>query len=100
MKVLNIRKIRNCRQIDIMYDLEFDYEITKHFIDHLAKIAACEYFPNFPKPFFRIYLHEHLMIKGSVGNSIVRVVVLNLIYSQSVKESIENFIVHAEGYTR
>ncbi|MEE9912947.1 MAG: hypothetical protein K4571_14630 [Deltaproteobacteria bacterium] len=68
MKVLETRVVEECLDGVVIREVRFDRPIGAGFIRSLEKLGRLEYFPHFPKPFFRVRQSGKYIIKGVEGN--------------------------------
>ena len=68
MKVLETRVVEECLDGVVIREVLFDGRIGANFIKSLEKLGTLEYFPHFPKPFFRVRKKGKYIIKGVEGN--------------------------------
>jgi len=68
MKLIDVRKIEDCFDGSARIEYRFDGGITQSFMGHLASGSRCDFFPEFPMPFFKIFREDGLQIKGIIGS--------------------------------
>lgn len=68
MKLIEACKIEDCFDGGSRYKYRFDEGIVEPFMRRLASGARLDYFPEFPKPFFKIFREDGLQIKGIIGD--------------------------------
>lgn len=73
MEVVETKHVEDCFDGSFVYEVSFSAPITESFIDCIACGSELQYFPDFPRPFFRI-TDENFSIKGIEGNQTVRVI--------------------------
>lgn len=64
MKIACSKKVEDCFDGSMVFSYEFDGSWTYEEICRLNKIGKLEYFPDFPRPFFRLIAETGLQIKG------------------------------------
>lgn len=69
MKLIEIRKIEDCFDGGSRFEYRFEGEIAETFMNYLAAGDRLDFFPDFPKPFFKIFKENGLQIKGIIGGS-------------------------------
>ncbi len=69
--------IEDCFENSNIYDVALNMEITEDFVITLGKFGSLQYFPNFPKPFFKLRLENLFELKGIVGSYKFRVRLIN-----------------------
>ncbi|MBI4772663.1 MAG: hypothetical protein HY788_00545 [Deltaproteobacteria bacterium] len=77
MKLLETKDVEECIDGLVIKELLFDAPVDETFIRGLEKLGTLEYFPHFPKPFFRVRKPGAFSIKGVQGNRTVRVFYVN-----------------------
>ncbi|MCJ7525571.1 MAG: hypothetical protein MUP71_10185 [Candidatus Aminicenantes bacterium] len=68
MKIIEVRKVEDCFDGALRLEYRFDGEIAEPFMRRLATGSRLDYFPDFPKPFFKIFREDGLQIKGILGS--------------------------------
>ena len=68
MKILTIKEDTNCFDDSFIKEVIFDQPISKEFIDFLGEIGELQYFPDFPRPFFKVDCPERFILKGVEGS--------------------------------
>lgn len=89
MKVIQQRKIEDCLDGSFIREFEFDQEISREFIDKLGQGHALEYFPKFPRPFFRIEKKNEYQIKGVLSNVTIKVIFYRHCSTRDVEKLIQ-----------
>lgn len=74
MRLLAVKMVEDCFDGSVIKEFIFDTPISEPFIKKLGVIGALEYFPEFPRPFFRIEKKDDYQIKGVVQNKTMRVI--------------------------
>jgi hypothetical protein len=69
MKLLEVHKVEDCFDGGLRLEYRFDGEIAEPFMMGLASGARLDYFPDFPKPFFKIIREDGVQIKGILGTA-------------------------------
>ena len=75
MRVVNAKLLEDCLDKTIVKELHLSEPIDEPLMRRLAVEAKLQYFPDFPKPYFRIDRSGHYVIQGSVGNSHFRITI-------------------------
>ncbi|MBP7342399.1 MAG: hypothetical protein KA957_08815 [Syntrophaceae bacterium] len=86
MKVLETRVVEECLDGIVIREVLFDGRIGANFIKKLEILGTLEYFPHFPKPFFRVQQSGKYIIKGVEGNETCRIFYVN--YSEEIQQLI------------
>ncbi len=73
MKLIDVKKIEDCFDGGSRLEYRFEGEIVKEFMMRLAAGSRLDFFPEFPKPFFKIFREDGLQIKGILGLSDIEV---------------------------
>ncbi|MCP4155858.1 MAG: hypothetical protein GY757_49495 [bacterium] len=92
MKVLDFKHIEDCFDGSYIKEVLLDTPISADFIRHLGKLGSLQYFPDFPRPFFRID-SEKASLKGIQDNNTFRATVY-------YPEELENIKDHINRYQR
>ena len=68
MKPINIKKLEDCLDGSINFSYSFNIKVGEILMRKLAEGGKLQYFPDFPKPFFKIVTAEGIHIKGIIGD--------------------------------
>ena len=69
------KKVEDCFDGSFVYEYNLESPVTEAFIPPLGgRLGRLEYFPDFPRPFFRILGDGGLQAKGVEGERTFRVV--------------------------
>lgn len=90
MKVIEIKKIEDCTDGSLTREILLDTAITKDFIFYLGKPGKMQYFPEFPRPFFKINANG-IAVKGIQDTKSLRVVLLDRSKLNQFTTFIENY---------
>ena len=74
MKIINATKIEDCFDGSVIYEYKVDTSWSEENIFKLETFGKLEYFPDFPRPFFRVIDKSGLNIKGVGGADTCRVI--------------------------
>ncbi len=74
MKFQEARKLEDCFDGSQAFSYTFDEPWTEENILELASFGTLEYFPEFPRPFFRLRTARGLEVKGVGGDTQCRVI--------------------------
>lgn len=74
MVLIEIKKVEDCFDGSVIFEYFFDQNIDEKLMKELAQEGNLNYFPDFKKPFFKIYSANGLQIKGIVGENNFEVV--------------------------
>lgn len=75
MNIIKMQIIDSCFKENDTYEIFINEPISYKFIQYLGEDKNFQYFPNFPKPFFKI-TDKNFIIKGVEGNNNLRVIFL------------------------
>ena len=67
MKIVAIEKLEDCFDGSRVYRYRFDHAWLEPDIQRLNAFGSLQYFPDFPRPFFRLHTSSGMQITG-VGN--------------------------------
>jgi hypothetical protein len=94
MKLIDYKKLEGCIEGDFVFDLLFDEEINKKFIEYIGKLGKLIYSESIPKPYFTIIVRGKYTLKGSHNNKSCRIIFPDsesYIYLEEIKKFISNF---------
>lgn len=74
MNIVESRKLEDCFDGSTVYGYRFDGNWTSETIHLLSSLGTLEYYPEFPRPFFRVLNDAGLNIRGVEGESNCRVI--------------------------
>jgi len=74
MRVLAAHKVEDCFDGSAVFDYELSEPWTDGLIRALASLGTLDYFPQFPRPFFRVKTDRGIFMKGLAGASRCRVI--------------------------
>lgn len=74
MKLVSYEKIEDCFDGSGIFLFHFGEALKLKDIQILATVGKLEYFPDFPRPFFRIISLEGMQIKGVEGDETCRII--------------------------
>ena len=96
MKILETKLVEECLDGVVIKEALLDEPIDEGFIRSLEDLGKLEYFPHFPKPFFRVRKSGNFIIKGVQGNNTCQIFWVN--YSEETEKNIYRHIeVYAGG---
>ena len=73
MEVVKVVTVEDCFDGSFIKEFHLSETITEKFIKELGKDHSLEYFPDFPRAFFRIEKKNMYQIKGVVDSDTMRV---------------------------
>jgi hypothetical protein len=74
MKITAVEKLEDCFDGSSVFLYHFDHPWTRQSILDLQKLGTVDYFPDFPRPFFRLRGAGGMEIKGVEGAPHCRVI--------------------------
>ena len=89
-RVLAVTLLENCLDNSTVKELALDAPLDETIMRAAAKDAKLNYYPHFPKPYFRIDRAHCYVIQGVLGNRTLRVT-----FSPSATEETETALCHA-----
>lgn len=93
MKTLGIRDIEDCFDGSFVKEILFDEPITREAIYHFGEGADLQYFPDFPRPFYRVDRSD-FVLQGVEGNRTARITLRR----NNIAKSVAAFRQLLEGY--
>ncbi len=94
MKLLHIKTMEGCLEGANVRDALFSKPVDVNFINYLGNLGKLIYNDKMDKPFFKIIVRGQYTIKGSVGNSTLRIIL-----PESAGSIIESFGNYVDRYT-
>jgi hypothetical protein len=86
-KVIAIRHLEDCFDGDFIKEFELDTPLDEPTMKRLALGALLQYYPDFPRPYFRIERRGACTIQGVIGKTTFRVT-----FARSGPEDTENIL--------
>ena len=74
MRILKIKKVEDCFDGSSVFNYWFDLPWRPEAIMKLKTLGEVEYFPHFPRPFFRLLNDNGLQVKGVEGENSCRAI--------------------------
>ena len=74
MKIINIKKVEDCFDGSSVFNYWFTDPWQQKSIMNLNSFGEVEYFPDFPRPFFRLRGKNGFQVKGVEGEINCRVI--------------------------
>ncbi len=74
MKLLEKERLENCLPSAPEYRCRFSQPWSAAAIERLRGLGQLEYYPDFPRPFFRVLLRGGLQMKGVQGDCCCRLI--------------------------
>jgi hypothetical protein len=72
-RVIGVRPVRDCLDGDFIREYELDTPLNESTMRRLAHDATLQYYPDFPRPYFRIDRRGVCVIQGVIGKTTFRV---------------------------
>jgi hypothetical protein len=72
-RLVAIRKLEGCIDSVVVKELEVDPPVCERVMRAMARDARLQFFPRFPRPYYRIERPSHYVIQGIVGAARFRV---------------------------
>ena len=69
MKLIDIEKIEDCFDGSMIFKYSFAGEIGEMFMRKLELIGELNYYPEFSRPFYKIFTFNGIQIKGIIGET-------------------------------
>jgi hypothetical protein len=86
VKVIAIHPLANCFDGSFQKELVLDGPVDSAFIHYLGVFGDLQYFPSFPRPFFRVDDRRRFSLQGIEGNSSIKVTLCRDELEQSLRE--------------
>ena len=74
MKVLDIKELEDCFDGSFIKEALLDTKVSKELIHYLGNDGELNYYPDFARPFYKIYVKGKYIIKGVEGNKTIRLI--------------------------
>lgn len=95
MDIIEIKPLEDCFDESIMKEITFNQPVTEDFIFYFGNLGKLEYFPDFPKPYFKVDVEDKFILKGILGNKTIRLILYRKNIPHSIvllKEWVSNFV--------
>ena len=86
-RVTAVRHVEDCFDGDFIKEFELDSPLDETLMTRLAHDAELQYYPDFPKPYFRIERRGVCTIQGVIGKMTFRVT-----FARSAPKDMENVL--------
>ncbi|HOW45735.1 MAG TPA: hypothetical protein PK919_11285 [Candidatus Aminicenantes bacterium] len=73
MDLVEIRELEDCFDGGSKLEYRFSAAIGDEFMRRMAAGSRLDFFPEFPRPFFKIFHGNGIQVKGVLGDSCVEV---------------------------
>ena len=74
MNLVNIKKLEDCIDGSMIFLYSFNEKIDEALMKKLGEKGKLQYYPDFPRPFFKIITAEKVQVKGIIGDDNFEVV--------------------------
>lgn len=74
MKLVNIKKLEDCIDGSMIFMYSFNEKIHETLMKKLGEKGKLQYYPEFPRPFFKIITADGIQVKGIIGDDNFEVV--------------------------
>ena len=74
MKLIDIKKLEDCFDGSMIFRYSFKNKIDESFMNKLGEKGKLQYYPEFPRPFFKIITNDGAQVKGIIGDDNFEVV--------------------------
>jgi hypothetical protein len=74
VKIVSTEKVEDCFDGSSVYRYSFDEVWTRGSIQVMGELGDLDYFPDFPRPFFRLRARSGLQVKGVEGDDACRAI--------------------------
>jgi hypothetical protein len=68
MKLIAIKKLEDCLDGSMIFKYSFTETIDETRMKILAERGKLHYYPEFPRPFFKITTNDGVLLKGIIGD--------------------------------
>jgi len=68
MNLINISKLEDCLDGSMIFRYSFNEKIAEPLMRRLAEKGTLQYYPEFPRPFFKILTRDGIQVKGILGD--------------------------------
>lgn len=89
-RVLSVEKLEDCFDGSFVRQYQLDTPMTEGLMRAVAEGGELHYFPDFPRPYFRIRRASEWVIQGVIGNVTFRVT-----FSRNAPDRAEERLVRA-----
>ena len=74
MNLVNIKKLEDCIDGSMIFMYSFNEKIDEALMKKLGEKGKLQYYPDFPRPFFKIVTTDGVQVKGIIGDDNFEVV--------------------------
>jgi len=76
LKITAVTNVEDCFDGTSVCEVEFDLPVTREFITRLGGLGEIEYFPDFPRPFYRLEVKSSFSLRGVERATSARMIVV------------------------
>jgi len=73
VRITGVRELDNCLDGAPVKEYELDTKLTRGLMNVLAADSKLQFFPHFPKPYFRVDRRDAWVIQGIIGSRTLRI---------------------------
>jgi hypothetical protein len=74
MKLFNIKKLEDCIDGSMIFMYSIYEKVNETFMKKLGEKGKLQYYPEFPRPFFKIITADGVQVKGIIGDDNIEAV--------------------------
>jgi hypothetical protein len=74
MKLINIKKLEDCIDGSMIFMYSFNEKIDETLMKKLGEKGNLQYYPEFPRPFFKLITTDGVQVKGIIWDDNIEVV--------------------------
>lgn len=94
--VVEIKEVENCIDSAVVKEFMLDCPLDEEIMRTMSAEAELKYYPDFPRPYFRIERKKAYVIQGILGNRMVRVT-FSPSAGENEAEKLRNLIDHHQS---
>lgn len=95
MRVQEVREFVDCFDAAITKEIVFDQEVERAFIHYLGTHGQLDFYPHFPRPYFRLIARGAFQLQGVEGANTARIVLCR----PNIEASLASFVNVVRGYS-
>ena len=73
IQVIDSKVLENCSDRSVVKELELSEAVGELIMKRIARRGKLQYFPNFPRAYFRVDRNRFYVVQGVFGNTTLRV---------------------------
>lgn len=94
MRIILDQPMPNCFNGEYMREVFFDQVVTQSHINYLSIDGELDFYPELPRPFYKISKSNLFILKGVIGNDCMKV----YFSRKTLEENKQHFIKCIENY--